>query len=400
MSMHTRYLYSAWGILVLVCILGFSYTFFTRTQLSVEQAARAATQECTAIPGDHSACYEQIVPDLYSRFSVPQLFQVVRLIRSLDPSYQYCHVLAHKIGNRAVAADPNAWLSVIPLNPADGLCSNGFIHGVFEGRFGADVLDDATIERFLPQFKQACEPRENWHPSPLDQAVCYHGMGHLADFITDAHLPKALDFCARITPNDYRRVCVQGVFMQIYQPLEPDDYALIERMPVKPTATTVRSFCAVFSDPMAHGSCLEESWPLFRDTILDGSGVKDFCSGQPNSEEEDQCYIAMSSIIGRTSLGSVERAVAACGQFPKTRQLTCYEFSAQAVLEEDLNDGGKAVQVCNRAGGVFSQACIDSLVSRAAFTFGSNTQAFEGFCDDLSGTSRGACRQILQSQVK
>src|SRR3989344_3814855 len=178
---------------------------------------------------DRSACYEAEVPTLYPQLSVAQVFDIVREIRREDPSYQFCHVLAHKIGERVVAEDPERWIDAIPLNPPDGLCSNGFIHGVVGGRFRAEVLDDETLEKLIPDFSRACEPRKGWQPSSLDQAICYHGIGHLYMFVTDADIPKALSLCERTArgsdpERDFRRVCREGVFMQIYQPLEPDDY--------------------------------------------------------------------------------------------------------------------------------------------------------------------------------
>jgi hypothetical protein len=305
-------------------------------------------------------------------------------------------VLAHKIGERVVAEDPGAWIDAIPLNPADGLCSNGFIHGVVGGRFRSEVLDDATITKFLPDFRKACQPHDGWDPSDLGRATCYHGLGHLFDFITDAKLPKALAICEAVAPSAYRRVCIQGVFMQIYQPLEPDDFELIKQLPVQPTRDNVRQFCAGFSSALYVGSCLEESWPLFNDEILRGD-VASFCSGQPNAEETDMCYVSMSSIIGRTSLGDPAHAAAACGRFPEERRGTCYSYSAQAILEEDIEDGGKALAMCERAG-TLSEQCIDQLIDHSAFTFGSNAAAHERFCGLLSGSRQLECLARIQGR--
>jgi hypothetical protein len=361
---------------------------------AVDTAAKAAVEECAHVQGDRSACYESAVPSLYPKFSVPQLFAIIRAIRTEDPSYQFCHVLAHKIGERVVAEDPGAWIDAIPLNPADGLCSNGFIHGVVGGRFRSEVLDDATITKFLPDFRTACQPHDDWEPSDLGRATCYHGLGHLFDFITDAQLPKALAICEAVAPDAYRRVCIQGVFMQIYQPLEPDDFELIKQLPVQPTRDNVRQFCAGFSSALYVGSCLEESWPLFHDEILRGD-VASFCSGQPDAEETDMCYVSMSSIIGRTSLGDPEHAAAACARFPEERRGTCYAYSAQAILEEDIEDGGKALAMCERAG-AFSEQCIDQLIDHSTFTFGSNAAAHGRFCDLFSGNRQQACFMQMQ----
>lgn len=362
-----------------------------------DAAAKKIVASCKSIQGDHAECYEAQVPNLYPELSVPQIFDVVREIRVLDTSYQFCHVLAHLVGERVVAEDPENWINAIPLNPVDGLCSNGFVHGVVGGRFRADVLDDATLEKYLPEFKLACEPHAGWEPSSLDSAMCYHGMGHLFDFITNANLPKALEVCDRVVPHNYRRVCVQGVFMQIYQPLEPDDFELIKQLPEEPSKENVRRLCSRFAaDPMAEGSCLAESWPLFEDDILAGD-VKTFCSGYPNSEEQRYCYISMSSIIGRMTLGNEERALKACAAFPGSEQASCFGYSAQAVLEEDRNDSAQAISLCEHAPETVSESCIAQLIEYAHFTFGANTVAHEKFCSQLSGHNRDTCFAQLKS---
>lgn len=368
--------------------------FLFASRESPTDLARTLVARC-AQETDKSACYEREVPKLYPEISLDSVFAVVREIRAQDPAYQFCHVLAHKLGERIVAEDPARWVEAIPLNPPDGLCSNGFVHGVVGGRFRAEVLSDASLEKFIPDFRRACEAHDGWNPSSLDRAICYHGMGHLFDFITDAHIPKALRLCERTASEEYHRVCVQGVFMQIYQPLEPDDFQLIARMGNAPTKQTLRAYCGAFSDPLVQGSCLEESWPLFVDEILEGD-VEPFCSWQPNAEEKDQCYIAVSSIIGRMTLGDHARVQRACDAFSPVRRSTCYAYSAQAVLEESRDDGPKALAICALATGDSEQRCRDVLIDHAQFIFGSDQEARDRFCTAFDGNERGRCVAPLQ----
>ncbi len=359
------------------------------TVWSEQSPTRKIVSDC-AQARDRPACYEAEVSTLYPKLSVAHIFNVIREIRKEDPSYQFCHVLAHKVGERVVAEDPNRWIDAIPLNPSDGLCSNGFIHGVVGGRFRAEVLDDATLNKLLPDFRRACEPRTGWEPSSLDQAICYHGLGHLYDFITNADLPKALDICTQTTSQTYRRVCIEGVFMQIYQPLEPDDYLMIEQMPVKPTTSTVRQFCASFKNPEYVGACLRESWPMHAG-MADGTGVESFCSNQPNAEEETACYQSATAIIGRQSLGNPERAASACELLPQKRQDTCFSTVAQAFLEENRTDASKAVGFCERAQGSLAERCMTSLIAQAPFIFGQNKSEMKAFCAAIPSDMRTRC---------
>jgi hypothetical protein len=386
------------GALFLVVGAGLAAYFFLGASAAdtPRAAARAIVAECSGERGDRSPCYERLVPELYPRFDVPTLFETVRTVRMLDPSYRFCHVLAHKIGERVVATDPSGWLEAMRLNPPDGLCSNGFIHGVIGGQFGSEVLSAAQIEALLPDFSRACEPRDGWTPTGLDRGTCYHGMGHLFDFITDADIPQALALCGKTVPEDYRRVCVQGVFMQIYQPLEPDDDALIERMAVKPTPGTVRDYCARYADdPVAEGSCIVESWPFEQPRIKDGTAVPTLCSWTPNAEERNMCYVALASIVGRMSLGDPDGAVRACDAFPESERGSCFAHSAMAVLEESRTDAGNAVDVCKRASPDIAARCLDALVDDARFIFGTDKIQFEGLCAALAGAPKGRCLRAL-----
>ncbi len=368
--------------LLIVCAL----LWVGRTEAHTnEDIARAIVATCAPAGTDEdpAPCYEDLVPKLYPERPVNDVFAVMRQIRQLDRTYQFCHVLAHKLGERVVAEDPSRWMNAMALNPPDGLCSNGFVHGVVGGRFRAEVLTEETIQGLISDFTRACAPREDWSPSDLDRAICYHGMGHLYDFITDADIPQALALCAQTTPKDYARTCTEGVFMQIYQPLEPDDYLLIERMQSKPSTTTVRAYCATYgADPEVEGACLRESWPYMSRGIRDGTAVATFCSGQPDAQRTDDCYQTVSSLVGRMSLDDPNKAAAACGNFPPERQATCYNYSAQAILEENRTDAVRAVALCAQSG-PSERSCYEFLVSHAVFLFGGNRGQLDAFCAAL-----------------
>ncbi len=379
------------AVLALILILcgGATLSILKASAFDARAVAAGFAAQC-AKEKTHEVCYESLVPQLYPQHGVAQLFDVVRALRAQDPSYQFCHVLGHKIGERVVAEDPTRWLDDLAYNPPDSLCSNGYLHGVVGGRFRSEVLDVATIEKLIPDFSLACKPHAGWQPTPFDQAVCEHGMGHLYDFITDANLPQALDLCRRTLPKDAQRVCIQGVFMQIYQPLEPDDYQLIARMKTKPTKTTVRQFCATFKDPEYIGSCREESWPLFREELLRGIGVQAYCSGYPNAQEEEYCWRGISAIIGRLSLGDATEAQHACDNFPVAWQGMCYEGSAQAIVEESRSAAAEAVSFCARAQGSVAQECYSGLARDARQLFG-DAQGRGGFCRLLPAQYQPSC---------
>ena len=168
--------------------------------------------------------------------------------------------------------------------------------------------------------------------------------------------------------------------MQIYQALEPDDFLMIEQMPIKPSTTTVRSFCARFSRDEYKGACLRESWPFSKDKLSTSQGVVSFCSGQPNTNEETNCYQSVSALVGRMSLNDMDKAARICAGLPSERQALCYTMTSKAVLEEDRNKSQNAIALCMKAPEGIASECITTLVSQARFIFGDNTSQIRAFC--------------------
>lgn len=348
--------------------------------------------KCAEDPRGAAICYENEVPKLYPERSIPEIMSLVHEIRAKDSSYQFCHVLAHKLGEVVVAEDPDEWLKAFSLNPSDGLCSNGFIHGIIVGRFRNDVLDAQSLEKTIPDFQKACEPRHDWAPSPLDQAICYHGLGHLFMFITNADIPDSLAVCDRVAVSptgNFERVCREGVFMQIYQPLEPDDFALLELLPEKPTLSNYRRLCAAY-DALDEGACLREAWPLYERGVTTGVQVQDFCTGQPNEDETRACYESASAIIGRFSMGAKEGAATACSYFPDKYKRICFVTTAQAIIEEDRANVNGAIALCATAGAE-SKQCLQEIAARASFFFPRGSREFARFCEQFPAGIQTHC---------
>lgn len=366
----------------------FALTFFTDIR-SAHSEAQRIVNICVGEPG-HAECYEREIPRLLSDFSLGNVFEVIRQVRAIDPAYQFCHVLAHKLGERVVAEDPDKWIDAIPLNPTDGLCSNGYIHGVLGGRFRAEVLEPEALKKLIPDFTRACAPRKEWSSSELDRAICSHGMGHLYMFITDADIPLSLSLCEDTMPEQLKRVCVEGVYMQIYQPLEPDDYLLIERMPVKPTKDTLRTFCARYTKDEYEGACIREGWPLFREELKTGKGIAAFCFGQPNDQEEIACYQSMLTLSGRFNLGNQTEALSLCSEIGTEWKEMCYSTAARAILEEDRAEGEKAVAFCRDAVANQQELCLEHLADTASFIFGNSSEQ-KRFCSLLPPQLKVRC---------
>lgn len=372
------------------------------TQVDTRAKALAIIELCKAKNETGAHCYEREVPTLYGKIMLADTFDVIRNIRRNDPSFQFCHPLAHKLGEMTVAEDPKSWIKAIALNPPDGMCSNGFIHGVIVGRFRNEVLDDFKMQQAMGEFKTACEPRADWQPSALDQAICYHGMGHLFMFVTDGKYTRSLDACSQIAESptgNFLRVCQEGVFMQTYQPLEPDDFALIEKLPEKPTRQNYRRICAQFSDANAVGACLREAWPLFQKELFVGTGMKTFCSGHPNALLENACYETVFAILGRQSQepSKRDRVGAICTSVPERRQGKCFGSVARAFIEEDRSAVEQAVHVCEVAAKEAARnGCYQDVLNSVAFIYGQDTVTAARLCSLVPDTYRDECNNKIR----
>lgn len=395
-AMTTRSLYLISGGVALALFLTW-FALAPRADSLVEYHAQAMVNECRSETGEEKKrCYEREGVSRYGELTVPELFMVIRKIRILDPGYQFCHVLGHRIGELRALEDPERWIDAIPENPTDNMCSNGFIHGVIIGRFRDDVVTDEEFKADLSSFVEACAPREGWRPSPLDRAICYHGMGHLFAFITELKVPRALSMCRSIAVGEaqqYLRVCQEGVFMQIYQPLEPDDYELLTHLTHPPTKQTYRSFCSQYKKDDEEAACLREAVAYFRNDLREGKGVDAFCAGHPKGYTED-CYETALTIIGRTQLGNTGAVVQACSRVSESRRGGCLGRAALAVLEEASGDVQMALSTCLAAPPPYDRACLDFLGSRAQFIFPDNS-GVGAFCSAIRAQG-GRCDSYTQ----
>ena len=233
-------------------------------QKNLKKYAEEVLTKCKNAPY-RPACFDKEIPKLMDYISMQDAFGVAKIISAQDKEYTHCHVLGHYLSGRETKKDPSKWKDVVAQCPTT-ICNNGCLHGPLLSRFNNETLTDKQIEEIKPDLKDVCEPRGSWRPLPVEISMCYHGMGHLNMYITGADINKSIELCeyegVKEDGKNHVQTCTQGVFMQIYQPLEPEDFALTEHL--TQTKDTVSDFCDTFSGE-SWGACNSESWALFRD---------------------------------------------------------------------------------------------------------------------------------------
>lgn len=333
----------------------------------------------------HPSCYDEEIPKLMDYVSMEDSFQVTKLVQDRDPTYSYCHVLGHTLSARETAKDPSKWEAVVARCPS-GLCSNGCIHGAFQERFRTDALPDAKISELKPVLENVCEARSGWNPTGMEQASCYHALGHLTMYITAADIKKSTNLCEEIAlkPNgrDFSQLCFDGAFMQIFQPLEPEDFALIKGKEVK--KPELPFFCSNFSG-RKKGSCWNEGWPLFREEIKAPEGLVAFCSFLKDSEEQSRCYSAMFYVLTAQfnfDEGSIEGF---CNKLPQEeRKAQCFANAASRMIESDWRLIDKSVNICSIAAGLnVGKECYEELLLYSTYNFRPGSDEFIKLCNAL-----------------
>ena len=336
-------------------------------------------------------CYDREIPKLMDYISMEDAFRVTSIVQDNDKTYQFCHVLGHNLSARQVAKDPSKWKDVATRCPS-GVCSNGCIHGGFQERFRSEFLTPQQLEDIKPDLLDLCEPRGNWNPTGLEQGSCYHAVGHLLMYMTNADLVKSANLCEEIAKKskgaDYSQVCFDGAFMQIFQPLEPEDFALVEGK--QPAKEEVYSFCEEFSG-QKRGSCVSESWPLFREEIMTPDGLVEFCS-QTIPQEIDRCFTSLFYVLPVQFNFDTEKMRTFCTGLPQTRKGQCFANIASRLIETDYRNIEKSVDLCKSAVPYdINGACFQELLSYSTYNFHKGSKEFYHLCNALPENWKKMC---------
>lgn len=341
--------------------------------------------EACATSSRRQDCYDKEIPKLMASLSMEKVFEVTKIVQEKDQNYWYCHVLGHELSARETAEDPSRWKEVVARCPL-GMCSNGCLHGAFQERFRTDAMPDADIPTLTKELEGICTVRPNWKPTGMERATCYHALGHLAMYVTAAETKKSLALCDAISQKEnaeqFLQICYDGVFMQIFQPLEPEDFALVKGK--QPAKEELRDFCLQFIG-VRQGSCWSEGWPLYLQEIVKPDGLMKFCSTPTEPREQNRCFSAMFYVLTATQWHLDENRINAfCGKLPKERQGQCFANAASRAVETDARLADKSAAICSLAvsAGVADE-CYNELLVYSTYNFHIGSKEFFDLCNRL-----------------
>ncbi len=389
-------------VLGLMLLAGVSLQF--KRPQSIRELASVVMQRCTNFSYPVT-CYEQEIPKLMDSLSMEEAFEVTKIVQDQDPRLLYCHVLAHKLSFREAEKSPEAWKDVITRCPTT-TCNNGCLHGAMMERFKDEVLNEDQLAALEPELPNLCEPRNNWVPVEDERSMCYHGLGHLFMFITGADIDRSLALCEYVGQKsdgrNYVQTCSQGVFMILYQPLEPEDFALIAGVAPRDKKTR-DELCGRYSG-LYWESCMSESWAMFKDQMLNASDpqhlinprtIIEFCAYAKTDLILQKCIettLSMAAVVLVVDHSDVAQYDKLCRALPTKVQGRCYSFGAFRMLQIDPRLVHKALSICEiaRMAG-FEEQCLGEMTSQAKKIFHPGTVEQREYCTLLPQSWRERC---------
>lgn len=362
---------------------------------NIEEYANQVLSKCYSA-GHHQSCYDEVIPKLMdnpTNLTLKEAFGVTKLVQEKDSSFPYCHVLGHNLSAKEVKKNPSKWKDVLSRCPS-GLCSNGCIHGGFQERFRAESFTDEQVAGIKPDLKSICEKRSNWNPTGLEQASCYHALGHLTMYITDADTWDSIKLCeeiaVKVDGRSFLQVCLDGVFMQIYQPLEPEDFALIVGKEVK--KEEVDSFCANYSG-YAKASCISESWPLYREDLMnDPDELIRFCSKEEDKDSQLRCFEGLFYVLTAQFNFDEQKIKNYCLELPNDLEGKCFANAATRMIETDYRNIIKSTNLClDVIDAKLQEECFSELLKYSTYNFHGGSPEFFKLCNGLPNLWKDKC---------
>ena len=372
---------------------------YSRTQISLEQYAENILEICKN-KNFRPACYDEEIPKLMDKISMEDAFRVTGIIQSLDSAYPYCHVLAHRLAAKEINKDPSKWKSVATRAPI-GMCSNGGIHGAFQERFRKESLTPEEVKKIKPELMDLCEKRPGWNPSNLDKGACYHALGHLLMYLTGADIKASLKLCDEIgikpDSEEVQQTCYDGAFMQIFQPLEPEDFDLLSGKEIKPGELT--DFCGSFGGKQ-RSSCWSEGWPLVRQDIMTPEGLVEYCSNDilQDQDSKDRCLISVSYAIIVQMKFNMDSFKKFCSLLPESVSDKCFSAGATRLISTDYKNASQATAFCASIDIERDRdVCYSKLLEYALYSFYPGSEESTTLCDSLPKDWKAKCAPNSQS---
>ncbi len=369
---------------------------------TLTQYAEKIFETCKEFKGKDK-CYSDKIFKLTKdpvNLTMEEAFQILENVREKDPTFAYCHTLAHDLGSAEVTKNPANWKDVAARCPSN-LCSGGCSHGAFIEKFKTETIAEGQADSLKSELATICEPREDWHPKEVDVYNCNHGLGHLSMFLTNANISKSVEICEDIGKEtegrEYIENCISGVFMQLFQPLEPDDFTLIENIAPQKNKQSIDKFCDSFTG-IPYYVCHRESWPYFWNDISTPEGLTNFCSYTSDFPQQTKCYKTLMNAVANHfafKKNNLPFLADFCTKLPTNFQSLCFLQTTSRILQTSINLTDKAIFMCREAAKTSPEngkKCDEFLINYPNKVFNKGSEEYKNYCSRLPENLKVECQ--------
>lgn len=396
MSFFKRHFYAISFATLAVCIAVFgTLLLFGPDVRTLSAYASEILDRCSDAP-HRSTCYNETVPEYYAEIGFETMFELIARVQSADPAYGYCHLTAHRVAEYEVQRDPAKWMDTFVRCPQNGMCANGCMHGALITRFiGAEAgMTDEEIDAAVAELTDVCEPRPGWSPSGLDKGNCYHGLGHLAMYMTLGDIQGSLALCDRLgkesKSGDMSELCYGGVFMQLFQPLEPEDEAMVAHVDV--SRDNFAEFCNSFPRDGGRISCFARGSMLFPDATTYGPAMKEFCEQSDDDEIVAACYDMVFALVGSGTDYNNSEIDRICRTVEPDRRGHCYGMAAINMIDADPSFIPRMAELCSLPETEEDRSsCFSRVAAYAPYRFNAGTSERAALCAALPESLQVRC---------
>ncbi|MBA3733450.1 hypothetical protein H0W91_03700, partial [Patescibacteria group bacterium] len=195
--------------------------------------------------------------------------------------------------------------------------------------------------------------------------------------------------------RDYVQTCTQGIFMQIFQPLEPEDLALVKNL--VQTKNTVKKFCSTFKDKqIMFDACTSESWPLFGAELMNPKYMEKFCSYSTAPYAYKKCQanmmsmITLSLVLKNTELSGLNDFC--LGLSSSEKRGDCFASAAGRLIQIDPVFVTRALSVCQTADkSKLGKSCYETVVQYGKLSFLLDSKEYKDYCTKLPDSWSKMC---------
>lgn len=329
---------------------------------SLAQLAQRLYAQCHAASSP-TRCYETALPEAAEALSMEDGFLLIERVQALDPSFVYCHIAAHRLAEREVAKDPDAWQDVLLRVPVDA-CSAGGVHGAFRQGFVEGRSSARTLDGLIGEIVSACARTAD--KTQYVRNSCDHAAGHLLMYFLDGSVAESYDACdafaVRADRTAAATLCYAGASMQFFYLLEERDYRLVEGKRPASYADAIalcqgfagarRSACVTYAT-IGYGAGDGEQAKLARS--LSG------CAAAGDALQRKRCELNAMAVFASEHVRSPQDAEAYCRSYGE-REGACLVGAALRTVELDASRFKDAAALCSRAAAVTGgEACAAEL---------------------------------------